>query len=190
MPLRLRNLFVTCLFLAASFAGVFTLQMLRGPRASDQIENGQIPTETTATLTEITEVSAVGVTVTSNVAAVAQTATAVSPPPPAKLAADRRARKNTAPVPSGLLADGNSAEQAARIMPSDPAIQIQWLANTVANGDSRLQRLVALNRLRAMAETGEESVQVEAALMYSTGSQDPVVADQARALYKGIYAAK
>jgi hypothetical protein len=166
---KLRNLFVTGLFLVGGFAVVFALQTLRGPQDR----------QTRAAGPEAVESS--GLPGAPDAQAGRQTASTLIN---AESKAGMHSRSPSAPSHSAA----DRADRRAATAGKDPAARIQRLSNTALTGDSRLERSMAVNALGRMAEEGGDSEQIIAALSQAMGSRDPVVAAQARTLYDRISA--
>ncbi len=172
---KLRGFFQACLVFVGSFVGVFALQMLRAPSGWDEPRNwpAVIPVETgsAAKTPAVTPTPGTG---------------AATVPPAAKPGYSPTVEHGDAVAGVPNL----DAASVAPVTPPDPAARIRGLSDTALYAQSRLERIVAINTLGSLADKGDESGEIETALLYTMSSQDPVVASKARELYGRIGAAK
>lgn len=170
---KLRSVGVTCLIFGAAFAGVLVLQLARAPRW-DEPRNARASEAEARTFSDATRARELLQTTVADAAQIG------SSPRSADLGA------GDSEPPAEEAASSSAPDVPAIVVPNDPTTRIQQLSYAALTGSSRLQRLVAINSLGSMIDQGEEIGQIKVSLNYAIGSPDPLVAEQARALYNAI----
>ncbi len=193
MRRRFRSLGVACLFFAVGVVSAVALEMLvrSGNERGAGAESG-----TFAEVPAFLAVEAEGTTLAT------EARDRPLPPPQRKRNRSRTVEEKSPGQKSPVQEISRPVQEAPRngadasagagseTPVKDPATRIEELSYTAIASDQRYKRIMAVYALGQMAEKGDESGQISAALAYAMASQDKAVAARARSLYNRMKAAE